>query len=314
MRPGALIYIILLTFSAKMVHGQYIPIVEEGKYWIYLNHWDSDHPVAVSGHAITFQGDTLVNSLNYKKVYKYQLKGSHPCQFPPCFEFDIPYQPEGRFLFALIQEDTIQKNIFILPLGSGDIFCEPNEYLLFDFSLGVGDTLNDCVYDFIGANNDNFHSWGIVDSIKVTEKFGKNRTTVFTYGIPLWAYLPVDDKVLLIEGVGLENYGIFHEPLSWLVDFCEGGMESCQLISSTVAFESENEVTIFPNPTKGVSQIAMGSEELKTIRLYSLMGTFKKDFKRTNTIDLSDLNGGIYFIEIISEKGSRVVKKVIKEN
>lgn len=314
MKPESISIVVLLSILSINLSGQYLPIVEEGKYWIYLNHWDSDHPVAVSGHAITFQGDTIINSLNYKKVYSYQLKGSHPCQFPPCFEFDLPYQSEGRFLVALIREDTVQKRSFILPIGSGEIFCEPNEYLLFDFSLTVSDTLNDCVYDFIGANNNNFPTMGIVDSVKVIEKFGKNRTTIFTYGFPLWAYLPAEGKVLLLEGVGLENYGIFHEPLSWVVDFCEGGMESCQLISSTTNFENNIEATIFPNPTNGVCQIAMNGEEIKSIRTFSAMGIFLAESKRSNNIDLSNLETGIYFLELTLENGERIIKRILKEN
>lgn len=314
MKPESLAIVLLLSLLSINLSGQYIPIVEEGKYWIYLNCFDEDHPVPVTGHAITFHGDTIVNSVSYKKVYWYSLKGSHPCQFPPCFEFELPYQSEGKFLLALIREDTMQKMIFILPFGSGDIFCEPNEYLLFDFSLVVGDTLNDCVYEFIGANNDNFPSWGIVDSIKVTEKFGKDRTILYAYGVPYWGGLTIYSEVLLMEGVGLEYYGIFHEPLSYLVDFCEGGMESCQLISSTNSIESNKEATIFPNPTKGVCQITMDGEEIKSIRLYSAMGLLISESKRTNTVDLSNLQTGIYYLKISLEKGERIIKRVVKEN
>jgi hypothetical protein len=139
MKPESIAIVLLLSLLSINLSGQYIPIVKEGKYWIYQNCFDEDHPVPVSGHAITFQGDTIVNSVSYKKIYRYSLKGSHPCQFPPCFEFELPYQSEGKGLLALIREDTLQKMIFILPFGSGDIFCEPTEYLLFDFSLAVGD-------------------------------------------------------------------------------------------------------------------------------------------------------------------------------
>jgi hypothetical protein len=148
----------------------------------------------------------------------------------------------------------------------------------------------------------------------MTEKYGKDRTTFYTYGVPIWGGLAIYREVLLMEGVGLEYYGIFHEPLSYLVDFCEGGMESCQLITSTNRIESNKEATIFPNPTKGVCQISMNEEEIKSIRLYSAMGLFKSEFKRTHTIDLSNLQAGIYYLEITSEKGERIIKRVVKEN
>ena len=88
MRPKSLVLIFLLSFAPKMLQGQYIPMVEEGKYWIYLNYYISgDNFLPVSGHAITIEGDTIINSISYKKVYKHLLKGGHPCMYPPCWQF-----------------------------------------------------------------------------------------------------------------------------------------------------------------------------------------------------------------------------------
>jgi len=306
--------IFLFSFLTAIIHGQYIPIVEEGKYWIYLYHFDSDHPVPVSGYAITFEGDTIINSLSYKKVYLYGLAGEHNCQFPPCFQFDIPYQLTGKELVSFIREDTVNKRVFNLPILNYDIFCDANEYLMFDFSLGIGDTLNSCIYEFIGGDLNEQPPFGIVDSIKTTEKFGKNRTTIFTTGYPSWAYLPVHGEVLILEGVGHENYGIFHEPLSFLVDFCEGGMEACGILSSYSSIENKKEVKIFPNPTNGIFRISIEEEELKSIRIYSMMGVLITEFSHTNTVDLSHLEGGIYLIELISKDDERFVRRIIKEN
>lgn|GEM_PF-6428477 len=54
------------------------------------------------------------------------------------------------------------------------------EILLYDFSLGIGDTLNQYIYDFVKFGNT---SDGMVDSIKQITKYGKSRPTVFTTGI-----------------------------------------------------------------------------------------------------------------------------------
>jgi len=313
MKLESLGIIFLFSFVSNMLHGQYIPIVEEGKFWIYLNHFDSDHPVAVSGHAITFQGDTIINSFSYKKVYKHGLSGEHNCQFPPCFQFDIPYQTISKTLVSFIREDTVNKKVFNLPaLNYG--FCDTIEHLIFDYSLDIGDTINSCIYEFIGADFDHHPPLGIVDSIKVTERFGKNRTTIFTTGTQKYEYLPIIGEILILEGVGLENYGIFHEPLSYLVDFCEGGMETCEIILANSTLESKKEVNIFPNPTNGVLQISIEKEELKSIRIFSAMGVFVTDFIRTNSLDVSNLEEGIYFLELTSENGDRIVKKIVKEN
>ncbi|MBK9104532.1 MAG: T9SS type A sorting domain-containing protein [Saprospiraceae bacterium] len=313
MKAHFLPLLLIFSFLSNGASGQYIPMVEEGKFWIYLNHFDSDHPVPVTGHAITLQGDTIVNFMNYKKAYKYNLKGYHNCQFPPCFQFDLPYQASDKYLVSLIREDTIQKKVYNLPLLSLEAFCDATEYLLFDFSLDIGDTLNECIYEFIGASNDLPHS-GIVDSIRLTAAFGKLRNAIYTYGYPSWGYLPVHDKVLLMEGVGLENYGIFHEPLSYLVDICEGGMEQCQIILSNTTIAKNQDVSVFPNPTTGVCQVSLGEEVVKRITVYSATGVYITEVFNTNQVDLSPLESGFYFLEIIAQSGGRIVEKVVKEN
>ena len=135
MKPESLAFIFLFLFGPKLLQGQYIPIVEEGKYWIYLNYYISAHEdlLPVSGHALSFEGDTTVNSINYKKVYKHLLKGAHPCMYPPCWQFTYPYQTESKSLISLIREDTLSKKIFNLPFSSFG-FCDTSEHL----SVGTG--------------------------------------------------------------------------------------------------------------------------------------------------------------------------------
>ena len=307
---------IILFFSLRtnILFGQYIPIVEEGKFWIYLNHWDEDHPAAISGHAITFLGDTVINSLSYKKVYKHALAGGHPCQFPPCFQFDIPYHTTSNGLISFIREDTANKKVFNLPVLSWDSFCDTSEYLIFDYSLNVGDTLNSCIYEFIGADFMYNPEFGLVDSIKLTERFGKNRNTIFTTGYPKYGGLGWSGEILILEGVGLEHYGIFHEPLSYLVDFCEDGMEACDLIASTPTVEPNNEIAIFPNPTNGMVQISIGNVVLKRVGIYSTMGVFITEFINTAAIDISNLKDGVYILELIKENNERIARRIVKYN
>jgi hypothetical protein len=44
------------------------------------------------------------------------------------------------------------------------------------------------------------------------------------------------------------------------------------------------------------------------------MGIFKTEFLNTNTIDLRNLEGGIYLLELISENDERIIRKILKEN
>jgi hypothetical protein len=41
---------------------------------------------------------------------------------------------------------------------------------------------------------------------------------------------------------------------------------------------------------------------------------FIAEFPNTNSIDISNLEEGIYFLELISKSNERIIKKIAKEN
>ena len=303
----------LLLISSKTVQGQYEPMVEEGKYWIYMNYFISgDNFLPVSGHAITFQGDTVINSVTYRKVYRLELKGYHNCPWPPCWQFNYPYQTESTSLVSLIREDTLQKKVYNLPLlGWG--FCDTVEHLIFDYSLMVGDTINSCIYDFILASYVIETPAGVVDSIGARELFGKSRNTLYTTGFLPFGQDIFVQQIPIVEGVGLEWAGIFLDPLSFLVDFCEDSMSPCQLLSSNSNIENVKPVNLFPNPTQGLLRISAEDEEVKSISVYSMTGVLIYEVMNTDSLELDNLQEGIYLIEIVLESGGRIIRKVVKE-
>ncbi len=298
----------------NLLLAQYIPMVEEGKFWIYNVHSNSDFPSSESGHAITFLGDTIINSLIYKKVYKLKLKGEHGCAVTemPCWDFDYPYQTEERKLISLIREDTTEKKVFNLPIFNGSPASEEN--LIYDFSLSIGDTINTSIYDFIGANIYSDDGWGIVDSFDIIQKYEIERPTILSYGIIYWHGLPVQGQARIFQGFGLESYGIFHAGLTLLKDFCEGEIDQCELILSASSVEKSKEVNIFPNPSQGIFNISIEKEKIELIKVYSLLGELKSEFQHTDNIDISDFPKGVYFLEIITKDKERLIKKVLKEN
>lgn len=92
------------------------------------------------------------------------------------------------------------------------------------------------------------------------------------------------------------------------------------VISGTLSnqnFELQN-VVLYPNPSKGIFNIALGNLEPTAIDVYDLTGKVvwsKKDFVATNaevSMDLSNLAQGIYFVKIAADNQS-TVKRIIKE-
>jgi hypothetical protein len=78
-----------------------------------------------------------------------------------------------------------------------------------------------------------------------------------------------------------------------------------------------NSIAIYPNPSKGIFNIEMGSILPKTIEVYDLTGKIvysKKDFSNSSdliTLDLSAISNGIYFVKIAAENQS-VTKRILK--
>ncbi len=78
-----------------------------------------------------------------------------------------------------------------------------------------------------------------------------------------------------------------------------------------------NSIAIYPNPSKGIFNIEMGSILPKTIEVFDLTGKIvysKKDFSNNSdliTLNLSAISNGIYFVKIAAENQS-VTKRILK--
>ena len=91
------------------------------------------------------------------------------------------------------------------------------------------------------------------------------------------------------------------------------------MVSSTDELASAlSEVSIYPNPASEVITIEMSDNEIRvnTIRLYDIKGALRKtlDMKTRGAVQvyLSDMEGGMYAAEIVTELGS-VWRKVVKQ-
>lgn len=83
------------------------------------------------------------------------------------------------------------------------------------------------------------------------------------------------------------------------------------------SIDFQDGITISPNPATNKISITNGSSEnLKQIQIYDLLGNLVHDIKdnlsnRTITINRNDLSAGMYLINITSESGQTLTKKLI---
>ena len=60
-----IIIILIIVASLKMLTAQYLPLVEESKYWVYNDFQGRPRPT--TGFIITIKGDTILENKLYKK-------------------------------------------------------------------------------------------------------------------------------------------------------------------------------------------------------------------------------------------------------
>ena len=152
-------------------------------------------------------------------------------------------------------------------------------------------------YDHIGTNVMNAISFNSTDSdcgIQIHNSF-ENSYFGFMQG-EFWYYIdPDSDGLILSLGNPLMGYATFKDyPLS-ILDF------------------TLNNIAIYPNPVSDQLNIYSENVVIETVAIYSMNGKkVVEELTETNSIDVSTLSKGIYFIEVSSEYG-KTVKKFIKK-
>ncbi|MCD2260499.1 aryl-sulfate sulfotransferase [Psychroserpens luteolus] len=72
-----------------------------------------------------------------------------------------------------------------------------------------------------------------------------------------------------------------------------------------------SEVSVYPNPTSDYINITSTSD-IDKIELYSVLGKKVHEVKQTNSLDLSNFDSGVYFVQLYSGNAS-ISKKIIKQ-
>jgi PKD repeat protein len=87
----------------------------------------------------------------------------------------------------------------------------------------------------------------------------------------------------------------------------------------TAALESfEDNIFIYPNPVSNELRIENGEWKIKLVEIYNVIGEkiyFEKLLtgnRKPVTVEVSQLNSGIYFVTITNEEGNKVIRKVVK--
>jgi hypothetical protein len=282
----------LFCITAKTQN--YTPFNFEKGIWI-----NTDAFSAADGFSQSYQyfsdGDTLINSLTYFKLYQY---GFYQPVIGPLIKYPVSY-------YCAIRNNNNKQVMYI---QSGDTF----EKKLYDFNLKIGDTI-------LNGKKENGLNPIVksIDSVLICKRYYKRyKTQYFNCSI--------NDSTSLIEGIGMNQ-----------ILFGAGSLTNCNEAISTGCYtESKNDscvacnllldlkkipdildqTKIFPNPVNSMLFVK-SLKIINTLFITDLSGrlVFSTDIKSTNAnINLLTLDFGYYVIKIMYQDKSSIYKTFIK--
>ena len=83
--------------------------------------------------------------------------------------------------------------------------------------------------------------------------------------------------------------------------------------SSSMDFNVEPIINIFPNPTSATVNIVSNDIQIQFVRLYNSLGKEMLNTKKIEEIDLSNFHSGVYILKIIDIQGREQTRKIFKK-
>ena len=295
------ILFLLLIFYLNSIAQQYAPMAVENANWIIV-HSDSElfppfNDDVYYGYSI--KGDTLVNSIEYKKIYYRRFFTVN--SFDEEEVIQPPFTIGYEYIFGAIRDDIVNKKVyginFCQDIEFSCLYCN-EESVLFDFSLDVGESNMDlCIYD------NNFY----VNNIEFNQFFGYNRK-VFNF----------ESDYNSIEGIG-SSFGLFEYALGCfcdettsLYDYCIGEDSDCfsEFLLSNDNYFTQNNIKLFYNSSDKQLQLTNNVKDV-VIEIYSVLGKKIIVEQINTTLDASQLQKGVYFYNLSKDNARKKGKVLI---
>ncbi len=278
---------------------EYAPLIDTAALW-------NVHHYFTYTYTYKFMGDTLIDTLEYKKLYY---------NYAPDFSYDT----------AIYYAGCMREN-----LHEGKVYYKPptgREFLLYDFGLEVGDTIiyEDSLIEYLPGNKSFYANTSFIadsiDSMKIHDEY---RKVVYINGNNKYR-----SSQFWIEGIGSSKgiIEILYEEIphdgSFLLCYHNNGrlyykgevFNSCYIGRTVNTFnDKKNEIKLYPNPARDNIMISVPGFSY-SIYLFDTRGNLilvKKKLEGEYSLDISTIKKGIYILSIQDIHGSKLNKKVIK--
>ncbi len=278
--------VLLVIMSLSVYSQEYIPLAREGQHWIIMVYdYQEEDLLYLWEYYMT--GDTIINDLEYKTVHKRNLDKSN--WYSPPFTGEEDYYPVG----AVRDNMSDRKAYAVLFENYISDFCPVNaDYLLYDFSLSINDTVDFC--SFIGWDDTNLIS-EIYDDIRYDQN-----TIVFN-----------SSEHDYLEGIG-SPFGLFENILIMnkksrfasnpeLIYYCPSN--DCDVILGDNIIKSIKLLNFYPNPAN--TQITFDLPSITKESLLHIIDPFGKTIDefhlKTGQSQLkwncNNISSGVYFYQ-----------------
>jgi hypothetical protein len=279
------------TFVTVMTYSQdYYPLVVEDNTWnVMAVGLFPNFDTVFSTVTYKSSGDTVINSLTYKKM------------FSTWDEIPVNWN-----LYGCIREDDDRKVWLKTELAT-------QEFLLYDFMAAEGDTIQ------VGME---LQEHLYVDSITSIIINGSERQKFWMSCVEIPEY-----KEYWIEGIG-SSKGIIWSNSGGLTGgsyellcmwnngeqiFMNPDYDFCYISTVSIDENTTESIQIYPVPvTNNLKINNIINIGIKSISIIDFSGRIVRNFEANSSIlDVSTLNSGIYFLRIKTENGE-ILKKMIK--
>lgn len=230
----------------------------------------------------------------------------------------VTFNRAVKFQFSgggLIQFDSFSHNgVVLYPTTSQE--CEPD-----DVTIGTSDS-------FVAQDNDDWPFYltaaSIVDdgtNMNTDHSFEMNITCMPDEGASYRIYKTNstgNDITCCVGTLSLGENSKVIAGVSWnrnlRFQFSSGdiGYSSLSVNGTALGLDdlSFSDIMIYPNPATDIIFVG-GIQNIKSIKIYSILGSLEKEVFNTNQVDISELSTGIHFIKV--DNGTVFTKKMIKQ-
>jgi len=271
-------------------------LLDSTKQWNVLNISSPPFGVYYSTHSFKIVGDTLFNGEHYYKMGVSYMENINP-----------------SYNGQIMREDSTGK-VWGATFYGNDL---QHQGLMYDFSLGVGDTITP--YSEMG-----YYQWGLnfevlkVDTVFFANKIRRRLALGFTGTTDTCDYW--------YEGIG-STLGLMYPGLiiydnsTLLLCYYESDTllwhnsyaPSCWYTVNINSIEINPTYRLYPNPV--YDNLYIDIDEKATLEIINIQGQIvdsKSLTEKVNNLDLSNIVSGVYTLRIKTEKGI-AMKKLIKQ-